>query len=609
MKLPLLKMLLLLVVTLPVFVFAQNCTIDDASACVCEDGKEKCDLLPNLKVSRDLLADGGARAEFGGVLRFSVSTPNIGHGPLRIIPTNNYICGKDTIFDTPIDRCPDGSLPSQLVRQRIYVKNKNKMEYRERDAGFMAFHPDHGHMHFNSWNKYTLRLQDPKEPDPLKWPLIGEEGKIGFCLENTNSCEFYDGYCRDENDAILTTNIPNYGLGEKYTCLPDSQGISVGWMDIYFLNVSGMLITLPEGTCNGKYKLIAEVDPDNQIVEENENDNIEMVDVTLKMQTDSIAPKGDVFVSGIGQSIGCDGLGVELSVPRIGSSYLWSNGDTTHLISVTEPGLYSCVIQTPCGETKSNEVLVTADVCTTDCIDINIKALLEGPFDTTAYKMITILNTKLGLLPGQNPANSQIAPTPKGQPYRVAPWNYDGIEGYDWNANAYPVEAVDWVLVSLRKGLTKDTEFLQAAALLLDDGKIKFVSPCVLPTAESPDSMYIVVEHRNHIGIMTPNPVHLNNKRLEYDFRKNSSYQGSAGSGSGQKLLPDSITWVMFAGDGEQFDFPSFDINGFDKSAWSSDNGRSNIYRQSDYNLDGDASGFDKIFWDSNNGITSRVPK
>lgn len=602
--------IMLFIIVLPIFLFSQNCTLEDASGCVCEYNSDSCYLLPNINLSRDLLEDSSLRVELPNTLRISVSTPNTGYGPLSIISTNDIICNKDTIFDAEILLCPDGSLPRQLVKQRIYKKNGDNMDYEDRDAGYMAYHPTHGHLHFNHWNFFSLRIEIPEEPDPLKWPIIGERVKIGFCLRDTHTCEFREGYCRDEGGNILLNDMPNYGLGSgEYTdCSDTNQGISVGAMDIYYYSIPGMLVPLPDGTCNGKYKLIVEVDPYNQIIESNENDNIELIDVILEKQTPEDEFTGKVFITGIGQSIPCNDEGVYLSVPSIGSSYLWSNGDTTHIANITEPGLYSCVIQTPCGEAVSNEVLVTADVCSTDCIYIRINVLMEGPYNAAADEMTTTLNTEHRLLPAQRPLNPQITPTPPGQPYSVAPWNYDGIEGLGWSEDAYDTDVVDWVLVSLRDSIGKDTEVLKTAALILENGKIDFVNTCVLPSGNSPDSVYIVVEHRNHIGVMSPTPIAITNKQLRYDFTKQNSYQGSSSSGNGQRQLNDS-TWVMYSGDGDQNDFPSFDINGADKVIWGDNNGRFNIYESADYNLDGDINGYDKILWETNNGITSRVPK
>jgi len=65
----------------------------------------------------------------------------------------------------------------------------------------------------------------------------------------------------------------------------------------------------------------------------------------------------------------------------------------------------------------------------------------------------------------------------------------------------------------------------------------------------------------------------------------------------------------MFAGDGDQSDFPSYDIIGTDKSIWVDDNGVFDNYLNTDFNLDGDVNGQDKAFWFENNGVSSRVPK
>ncbi len=621
--------LILLTLLLSNTAFSQDCTLEDASGCACEDESDECYLLPNVTLSNDILQDPVLRPEFPGVLRISASTPNIGHGPLRVIPTNTFICGTDTLTNIPITVCPDGSLPEQLIKQRIYKKSGADISFEDRNAGFMTYHPTHGHMHVDSWNYYTVRIEIPDEPNPLNWPIIGEQTKMGFCLADTDSCEERPGDCRDENGEILdASNIPNYGLGgEQYSCEADNQGISVGYTDVYQYNIDGMLITLPNGTCNGTYKLVMEVDPLNQILEENENDNIQMVDIELTQQTDPDEFSGSVFISGAGQVIGCDSVGVDLSVPRIGSRYLWSNGDTTYTINVTEPGFYQCTIETPCGEAVSNQVLITAEICETECIDVELGVYLEGAYNIEEGEMHTTLNTERKLLPGQRPPGSSVPITPIGQPYTIAPWNYNGLEGFDFDEDSYSKDVVDWILVSFRDSTTADTEIAKTAALLLSDGEVDFINTCALPLELDVDSVYIVIEHRNHMGIMSREHVLIEDERLSYDFRIQNSYQGPAGSGSGQLFIETDIgdegegddsenqnegegIWLMFAGDGDQMaDIQSYEISGFDKIIWSDYNGTSNLYLPGDYNLDGDISAPDKIFWGKNNGVSSRVPK
>ncbi len=335
-----------------------QCTTTNATSCVCKDGSTNCDLIPNIKISYDLLVDPSENPETPGRIGVSVSTPNVGHGPLRFLPTDKYVCGTDTIISPGgLSACPDGSEPRNIVSQRIFQKNGNSMTYYDREAGTMTYHPTHGHMHFDDWGVYTLRVEVPGT-DPRTWPIIGQGQKLGFCLMDFGSCDYYNGHCRDDNNNILTTNAPNYGLGGgSYSCGLTNQGISAGWVDIYHHYLDGMEILLPPGVCNGDYFLVVEVDPHDVLLEENESDNLIVAPITLTQQSAAPAP---VSITANGSTSLCAGGSVDLSVPQIGTSYLWSNGETTSSISATTPGNYSCEVTTPCGTVTSNTVTVTS---------------------------------------------------------------------------------------------------------------------------------------------------------------------------------------------------------------------------------------------------------
>ncbi len=237
-------------------------------------------------------------------------------------------------------------------------------------------------------------------------------------------------------------------------------------------------------------------------------------------------------------------------------------------------------------------------------IDIVLKAFLEGTYDSASGEMTTVLNTR-GILPGQTPTSPIATATPAGQPYHTPPWNHSGTEGIDWTDNDYLGDETDWMLVSFRTGTAKNTEIAMTSAIVKKDGTLHFPSRDVL-AAGAADSVYIVIEHRNHIGVMTPQAVEITNGVLAYDFTLNDSYRDA--TGFGQKQLPTG-EWAMFAGDASQLDMPSFDINGTDKAIWSDNNGNFDYYSSPDFNLDGDVNGQDKSFWFENNGISSRVPK
>ncbi len=239
-----------------------------------------------------------------------------------------------------------------------------------------------------------------------------------------------------------------------------------------------------------------------------------------------------------------------------------------------------------------------------ECITTELYVMLQGNYDTVTNEMTTKLNTERGLLPGQTPTNVLATPTPQGQPYSDAPWNYAGGEGADWTDVNYSTEIVDWILISFRTGQEKNTEIAQAAALLNKNGLVEFPTCALLN--QGVDSVYVVIEHRNHMGVMSPSAVPIIDGVLNYDFRTTDSYKDL--TSYGQKQLPDG-NWCMYAGDGDQSDFPSYDIKGFDKAIWFPENGLFEQYSASDFNLDGDVNGGDKAFWDGNNGVSSRVPK
>lgn len=248
------------------------------------------------------------------------------------------------------------------------------------------------------------------------------------------------------------------------------------------------------------------------------------------------------------------------------------------------------------------EDLNPPDNISTTCVDMDIRVYLEGAYDHTSGEMTTDLHLR-GLLPGEKPNGLANSSTPEGQPYSTTPWNYNGTEGKGWSNNNYTEYVTDWVLVSFRTNKAKNTEIAQAAALLNNDGKLFFIDNCLLSTGTLKE-VYIVIEHRNHMGIMSPKPIQINNGKLTYDFTAENSYTNG---GFGQKELTQGV-WSMYAGDTDQSDYPSYDINGNDNT-WSAYNGMFNVYLVADLNLDGQVNGSDKQFWIANNGISSRVPK
>jgi hypothetical protein len=393
-----------------------QCTTTNATSCQCQNAQQtNCDLLPDITISWQGISNGGYteysqnstdmtynQGPNAGRLRVTGSTPNIGHGPLtaRGVDSAGYrwfICGTDTfsIYDpnsTQQFTCPNGNpTPHQIIFQRIYHKNGNTMTYREESAGTMTYHPTHGHNHVDAWGVFTLRIEDPNDPNPTHWPIVGQGQKMGFCLMDYGQCgsSSYIGHCRDTNtiynngNILINSSFPNYGLGGgQYNCSQVEQGISSGWTDVYGKHLDGMWINIPPGTCNGNYWIVVEVDPNNNFLEEDETNNYTAVPVTLTQQNSS---NPIITIAANRNPVICPGENITLTASA-GTAFLWSNGATTQSITVNQPGNYTCQVTTFCGSgTAVYDVYASATVNQpvaagdTACVNTTITLNASGP--------------------------------------------------------------------------------------------------------------------------------------------------------------------------------------------------------------------------------------
>lgn len=212
---------------------------------------------------------------------------------------------------------------------------------------------------------------------------------------------------------------------------------------------------------------------------------------------------------------------------------------------------------------------------------LSLKVFLEGPYNGSGA-MTTTLNTQ-GLLP-------------KYQPFRAAPWNYIGTEALA----TFPSNVVDWVMIELRSDLT--TIVSRRAGLLLSDGSVVDIdgtSPVSFKDLIN-GNYYIVVRHRNHLPIMSANPVSLlKGSPVSYDF---STSQTQAYGTNPMKDL-GGVIYGMIGGDTNSDGFIDIlDFVGPDNQNFLAG------YRNSDSNLDGFADIIDFILPDNNHFWGSNVP-
>jgi hypothetical protein len=137
------------------------------------------------------------------------------------------------------------------------------------------------------------------------------------------------------------------------------------------------------------------------------------------------------------------------------------------------------------------------------CGIVDVRVILQGPYNAVTGKMNTTLNNAGNL--------------PLNQTYNTVPWNYMGAE----YVIGFPDSIVDWVLVELRDKTSNTLTLERRAGLLSKSGMVlqtDFTAGLHFDVAESLDSFYVVVWHRNHMPVMSGLPVALPNLGEPYDF-------------------------------------------------------------------------------------------
>lgn len=121
------------------------------------------------------------------IMRFSVSTPNIGHAALVVGDPNAHIAANDGLFE---------------------------------------YAPCHAHFHFRHYATYEL--VDVNNP-----AFVWRSAKRGFCMIDVQ--KYYSGPIKA---AFTVCGAPG---------IPGNQGISVGWADVYDWQLQGQYFVLDGG--------------------------------------------------------------------------------------------------------------------------------------------------------------------------------------------------------------------------------------------------------------------------------------------------------------------------------------------------------------------------
>lgn len=258
---------------------------------------------------------------------------------------------------------------------------------------------------------------------------------------------------------------------------------------------------------------------------------------------------------------------------------------------------------------------------TVECDPVTLEVYLEGAYHPVGDSLLKDLNYN-HVLPGQdkllspNIAVQLGAPfTPFGQPYSNPPWNHAGNLGLNFgDASApgapigvinYPPDVVDWILVTVREnGMLPADNIWTCAGWLHTNGSVTFPESCGNLVLNGANDYFLLVQHRNHLGVLSPMQVNelCGGTVIHWDFTSSNSYEPAFRSG--QKEVVPGI-WAMFAANGEQ-DMTIPAVASQDRTTWRVLQNALG-YSVGDYNLNASTTSFDETVWKFNQNTSSGV--
>lgn len=255
-----------------------------------------------------------------------------------------------------------------------------------------------------------------------------------------------------------------------------------------------------------------------------------------------------------------------------------------------DEGIYQANIIINSNDPDESEIIVTVTLDVSGARYVDLKVFLEGAF--SGSEMTTLLNT--------------IDLIPLSQPYNSSPWNYTGTESVPSIPN---INITDWIMVEFRDTAdaalaSSSTIIEQQAAFLQKDGSVVSLDGSSLLSINSIPlhQLFAVIYHRNHMEIISANPLSINGNTYTYDFT-NSALSALGGADAHSEVSPG--VWGMAGADGNADG--SIDTN--DKSVvWYYQAGLQG-YLPGDFNLNSEVDNTDKNdIWMHNYNKNSIIP-
>jgi uncharacterized repeat protein (TIGR01451 family) len=238
----------------------------------------------------------------------------------------------------------------------------------------------------------------------------------------------------------------------------------------------------------------------------------------------------------------------------------------------------------------SGDFIADVNNCNTNCFSgpsgLAIAVILEGAYQNHNGQMRTALNQQQVLA--------------LNQPFNKAPWNYSGTE----QVTVMPHDSiVDWVLVEVRDTANRRTIRERYAAFLLHNGTVVGIDGHALLPVPQDSAFYLAVHHRNHLSMMTDQPVQILGSTYFADLTDGLTVYTSPTEAKTPYIIIDGKAMMMQGDETGDNQVNSLDLGGVMNGYFTIGNNNSDI------NLDGVTNSIDVTRAYGNYFRRSHVPK
>lgn len=306
-------------------------------------------------------------------------------------------------------------------------------------------------------------------PEGLAFMDANEDGHLDIVVScsNANKINYYQGNGSTVfNDAILFDSPTGSNASDVEVADINSDGHEDIVVALWGQNGAGIYFGDGSGGFSASSTYPTDRRPSDLILADfNEDGAMDIATLNAEVNNISVVLNNAAFISYTGELAFCEGGSVELSVSTPGS-YLWSNGETSNSITVSQEGDYSCAITNQSGSCTLVTPAVSVEVFNQVEVSFNINVSLIC--DTIEPFAITGGVPAGGLYSGSGMSGVFF------DPGEVGPGTYEITYTYVDNGNCTNVSITDEIVVELCLGVEEESAPSVFAYPNPTDGLLRF---------------------------------------------------------------------------------------------------------------------------------------